>query len=159
MKKLLTFLLINIILFLFCNSAFNQIINNYNQKYYIKFLLTNDCNIHSLNNKIQSLKFISEFNLDEENSYIIFDKEYTSKQVLDLLEKSNIKYDKTEFESKNHVTLKLSDNYFFPQYINTGNEKLDEENYEIAKNNWINNHPKEFEKIKHLDLDKLSGKE
>lgn len=154
-----------LILFFICLSTITttktiiaQSIPNNTPQYIIKFLDA-DLDEKSLIQKLNTLGFIASFKVEETDSYIVFDKEYTSKQVIGLLDKSNIKYDKVEFESKNNKTLKLSDNYFFPQYINTGNEKLDEENYEIAKTNWINNHPLEFEKIKHLDLDKLSGKE
>jgi len=44
----------------------------------------------------------------------------------------------------------------FPVYIDTGNEKQDEENYENRKQEWIKNNPERFKKIKHLSLDIFS---
>lgn len=40
----------------------------------------------------------------------------------------------------------------FPRYIETGNPKLDGENYYEAKQAWIKSNPDRFEKIKHLSL-------
>lgn len=46
----------------------------------------------------------------------------------------------------------------FPIWLSTGHEKQDEETYETKKKTWILNHPDLFEKIKHLNWDKLSNK-
>jgi len=40
----------------------------------------------------------------------------------------------------------------FPRYKDTGNPKLDGARYHDEKQAWIKKHPKEFEKIKHLNL-------
>ena len=40
----------------------------------------------------------------------------------------------------------------FPRYRDTGNPKIDKANYHDAKQEWIKDHPVEFEKIKHLNL-------
>lgn len=40
----------------------------------------------------------------------------------------------------------------FPKYIDTGNPKQDADNYYLAKQAWIKNHPESFQKIKHLSL-------
>lgn len=40
----------------------------------------------------------------------------------------------------------------FPRYLDTGNSKEDLERYHNQKQKWIEEHPEEFEKIKHLKL-------
>jgi len=41
----------------------------------------------------------------------------------------------------------------FPKYIDTGNPKIDKDNYYEAKQEWIKNNPERFEKIRTLNLD------
>ena len=56
--------------------------------------------------------------------------------------------------AQNQKTSKLPSD--FPKYINTGNKKLDDANYDNAKQEWINNNPQRY---KALSSKKTSSEE
>lgn len=85
-----------------------------------------------------------EFSQTKPKPHVVVKKRVVS--PVNLQKKNTIDIHSEEYRQKNNIP----DD--FPRYINTGNEKQDEELYFNAKQEWIKNNPERFEKIKHLAL-------
>ena len=132
--------------------------------------------IEGLNNNKELINYISsEFRTDENYSrFIIYPSTNTTLKNRVMMEanvpintnqlslKLNQLYQhyskiKSKYPNdKQNFYIELYNVQDFPIYIDTGNEKQDEEIYEQRKKEWIKNNPKKFNKIKHLSLDIFS---
>jgi hypothetical protein len=94
-----------------------------------------NANIHSV-----------EFKKDGELKIVL--KEQFLSSIKDFLQSKNL----TVVTHPSSIDSKLPVD--FPKYNDTGNPKEDEARYHEQKQKWIKKHPDEYEKIKHLNLNK-----
>ena len=98
-----------------------------------------------------SLILISAFAMSQSKPEKIkpVEKRIAKDQVMVKLEKQKDENGKDIIVS--HTTkIKIPES--FPNYIDTGDPKKDENVYHEAKMKWIKEHPEGYEKIKHLNL-------
>ena len=81
--------------------------------------------------------------LKKETKVVVIKKQHNSQQTHN---QRPTKIHSEEYRIANNIP---SD---FPRFIDTGNPKVDGENYFNAKQAWIKANPTRFEKIKHLSL-------
>jgi len=85
-------------------------------------------------------------------SSFVFSQTNNNKELKKALKNNNTEHYSSCPKSVNNSKTKSLLPADFPKFIDTGNAKLDDNNFHKAKQKWIKENPIRFQEIKHLNL-------
>lgn len=106
-----------------------------------------------LYNKLIADKNIGEFIIDNENNCkLILIKNYDADYIYNIISPMGVEFKLESVKQVNNNQLAVPENY--PVRKNTGNDILDEENYQRAIKQWKKQYPEEWEQYKNENRNK-----